>query len=44
MPIALTEGVVGYPLFGQGAMLNLVDIDPGAGVPLHTHPPESSAW
>jgi len=39
-PIELTTGVLGYPLIGQGAMLNLLDIDPGAGVPLHDHPHE----
>lgn len=38
--IELTPGVVGHPLFGQGAMLNLLDIEPGAGVPLHSHPHE----
>lgn len=39
-PIELTPGVVGHPLFGRGAMLNLLDIEPGAGVPLHSHPHE----
>jgi quercetin dioxygenase-like cupin family protein len=38
--IELTTGVVGHPLIGQGAMLNLLDIEPDAGVPLHDHPHE----
>lgn len=39
-PIELAPGVLGHPLIGQGAMLNLLDIQPGAGVPLHDHPHE----
>ncbi len=36
----LTDGVSGRPLFGEGAMLNLIDFEPGATVPLHSHPHE----
>ncbi len=39
-PIELAPGVLGRPLFGQGAMLNLVSLEPGAGVPTHSHPHE----
>lgn len=34
---ALTDGVTGRPLFGAGAMLNLVEFEPGATVPNHSH-------
>jgi len=33
----LAEGVTRRPLFGSGAMLNLIDFEPGAEVPLHSH-------
>lgn len=33
----LVEGVTGRPLFGEGAMLNLIELEPGAVVPLHSH-------
>jgi quercetin dioxygenase-like cupin family protein len=36
----LADGVVGQPLFGAGAMLNLIRFEPGATVPLHSHPHE----
>jgi quercetin dioxygenase-like cupin family protein len=36
----LTAGVSGRPLFGEGAMLNLVEFEPGAVVPEHEHPHE----
>ena len=36
----LAAGVVGQPLFGEGAMLNLIRFEPGATVPLHSHPHE----
>jgi len=36
----LAEGVTGRPLFGEGAMLNLIRFEPGATVPLHSHPHE----
>jgi quercetin dioxygenase-like cupin family protein len=39
-PIVLAPGVSARPLFGEGAMLNLVTIEPGAGVPTHSHPHE----
>jgi unsaturated pyranuronate lyase len=36
----LAPGVSARPLFGDGAMLNLVELEPGAGVPVHSHPHE----
>ena len=39
-PLELAEGVRAYPLFGDGAMLNLVDLEPGAEVAEHSHPHE----
>jgi len=36
----LASGVSGQPLFGDGAMLNLIRFEPGAVVPLHSHPHE----
>jgi len=36
----LAAGVTGRPLFGEAAMLNLITFDPGAVVPLHSHPHE----
>lgn len=36
----LAEGVTGRPLFGEGAMLNLIEFEPGSIVPLHSHPHE----
>jgi quercetin dioxygenase-like cupin family protein len=33
----LAAGVSGRPLFGEGAMINLIEFDPGAVVPLHSH-------
>jgi unsaturated pyranuronate lyase len=36
----LAEGVSARPLFGAGAMLNLIEFEPGAVVPLHSHPHE----
>ena len=36
----LAAGVTGQPLFGAGAMLNLIRFDAGATVPLHSHPHE----
>jgi len=36
----LVAGVTGRPLFGAGAMLNLIELEPGAVVPLHSHPHE----
>jgi quercetin dioxygenase-like cupin family protein len=36
----LAPGVSGRPLFGEGAMLNLIEFEPGATVPLHSHPHE----
>src|ERR671930_1076623 len=36
----LAAGVSGRPLFGANAMLNLIEFEPGATVPLHSHPHE----
>ena len=33
----LAAGVSGRPLFGRGAMLNLIEFEPGAVVPPHSH-------
>jgi quercetin dioxygenase-like cupin family protein len=33
-------GVRMQPLFGEAAMLNLIELDPGAVVPAHGHPHE----
>lgn len=37
---ALAPGAVGRPLFGERAMLNLVELEPDAVVPPHSHPQE----
>ena len=39
-PFELVEGVLGRPLFGAGAMINLIEFEPDAVVPLHSHPHE----
>ena len=39
-PFLLAEGVTGQPLFGELGMLNLIEFEPGAVVPLHSHPHE----
>ena len=39
-PFDLVDGVVGRPLFGEGAMLNVIEFEPNAVVPLHSHPHE----
>jgi quercetin dioxygenase-like cupin family protein len=36
----MAEGVTGKPLFGDGAMINLVELEPGAVVKRHSHPHE----
>ncbi len=36
----LAPGVSGRPLFGEGAMINVIEFEPGATVPLHSHPHE----
>jgi quercetin dioxygenase-like cupin family protein len=36
----MIDGVEARPLFGEGAMLNLVTFEPGATVPAHSHPHE----
>ena len=39
-PFVLAEGVSGRPLFGTGAMLNVIEFAPGATVATHSHPHE----
>lgn len=39
-PFELTSGVSGRALFGAGAMINLIEFEPDAVVPLHSHPHE----
>jgi quercetin dioxygenase-like cupin family protein len=39
-PFLLADGVRARALFGDAAMLNLVELDPGAVVPEHSHPHE----
>jgi quercetin dioxygenase-like cupin family protein len=39
-PFALADGVRARALFGDDAMLNLVELDAGAIVPEHSHPHE----
>jgi quercetin dioxygenase-like cupin family protein len=36
----LADGVSARPLFGEGAMLNLIEFEPDAVVPVHSHPHE----
>jgi quercetin dioxygenase-like cupin family protein len=36
----MADGVTAKPLFGEGAMINLVELEPGAVVALHSHPHE----
>ena len=39
-PFTLATGVEGRPLFGDGAMVNLIEFAAGATVPPHSHPHE----
>ena len=39
-PFTLVEGVEGRPLFGEGAMINVIEFGPGSTVPAHSHPHE----
>jgi quercetin dioxygenase-like cupin family protein len=39
-PFALAAGVHARALFGDATMLNLVELEPGAVVPEHSHPHE----
>jgi quercetin dioxygenase-like cupin family protein len=39
-PFALAAGVHARALFGDSTMLNLVELEPGAVVPEHSHPHE----
>jgi quercetin dioxygenase-like cupin family protein len=38
--LELAPGVTAQPLFGEGAMINLIEFEPGAIVPAHSHPHE----
>ena len=39
-PFAMVPGVSGQPIFGQGTMINVATLDPGAIVAGHSHPHE----
>jgi quercetin dioxygenase-like cupin family protein len=39
-PLELAPGVTMRPVFGDAAMLNLLEFEPGAAVPAHAHPHE----
>lgn len=43
-PHELAPGVTMRPLFGDGAMLNLLEFDPGARVPVHDHAHEQLGY
>ena len=43
-PYDVAPGVRMFPLFGEGAQLNLVDLDPDAVVALHGHPHEQLGY
>jgi quercetin dioxygenase-like cupin family protein len=43
-PYELAPGVSMRPLFGEGAMLNLVEFEPGARVAEHEHPHEQLGY
>jgi len=36
----LAPGVTARPLFGEGAMINVIEFEPGAVVAVHSHPHE----
>lgn len=40
VPFPMAEGVVGRPVFGQAAMINVAELAPGAVVSEHSHPHE----
>lgn len=43
-PVELAPGVTMRPLFGDGAMLNLLEFEPGATVPVHDHAHEQLGY
>lgn len=43
-PLELAPGVSMRPLFGEGAMLNLLEFEPGAAVAPHSHPHEQLGY
>ena len=38
----LSEGVVLKPMWGDKIMMNIVELEPGSEVPLHSHPNEQA--
>lgn len=40
----VAPGVSAQPVFGEALMLNLLRFQPGAIVPLHSHPHEQIGW
>ena len=38
----LSEGVVLKPMWGDNIMMNVVELEPGSEVPLHSHPNEQA--
>jgi len=40
----ITDGVTMRAIFGEAAMLSLVELDPGAAVPMHSHPHEQLGY
>jgi quercetin dioxygenase-like cupin family protein len=44
VPLELAPGVTMRPLFGEGAMLNLLEFEPGARVETHQHPHEQLGY
>jgi quercetin dioxygenase-like cupin family protein len=39
-PFEVVPGATGRPLFGESLMVNLVELEPGSVVSLHSHPHE----
>jgi quercetin dioxygenase-like cupin family protein len=39
-PFKLAPGMTGRPLFSEGAMIDLIELESGAVVALHSHPHE----
>tara|TARA_B100000686_G_scaffold36848_1_gene38317 strand:+ start:322 stop:675 length:354 start_codon:yes stop_codon:yes gene_type:complete len=44
LPVEIASGVRIKALFGNSAMVNLVELDPGGFVPLHKHPHEQIGY
>jgi quercetin dioxygenase-like cupin family protein len=43
-PYDLVDGVRMFPFWGDGVMMNLVDLDKDAVVPVHSHPHEQMGF